>query len=63
MIVGFIRLEIMWIFQTFEAAAAWVWALPFGIGKLMSIGGGGYLVCKIGQTFNKNDAQKAEDMP
>ena len=52
----------MWIFQTFAEAAAWVWALPLGIGKLMSIGGGGYLVCKIGQAFNKNDAQKAEDM-
>ena len=52
----------MWIFETFQEAAAFVWALPFGIGKLMSLGGGGYLVTKIGQAFNKNDAQKAEDM-
>ncbi len=52
----------MWIFETFQEAAAYVWALPLGIGKLMSLGGGGYLVCKVGQAFNKHTAKKAEEM-
>ena len=52
----------MWIFQTFEEAAAWVWALPWGVGKLMSMAGGGYLVCKVGKAFNKAEAESAEEM-
>lgn len=39
------------LFETIEEALAYVWALPLGIGKLLSIGGGGYLVTKVGQSI------------
>lgn len=38
-------------FETIEAALEYVWALPLGIGKLISFGGGGFLVTKIGQSI------------
>ena len=41
----------MAFFETFAEAAAFVWALPLGIGKLISLGGGGYLVGIVGKHF------------
>lgn len=43
----------MAIFETFAEAAAFVWALPLGVGKIFSIGGGGYLVGIVGKHFYK----------
>lgn len=41
----------MAFFETIEQAVAFVWALPLGIGKIFSIGGGGYLVGIMGKHF------------
>lgn len=43
------------LFETVEEALTCLWALPLGIGKLLSIGGGGYLVTKIGQSIFGSD--------
>lgn len=42
-------------FETIEAALEYVWALPLGVGKLISFGGGGFLVTKIGQSIFGNN--------
>lgn len=42
-------------FETIEAALEYIWALPLGIGKLLSLGGGGYFVTKMGQSIFKNN--------
>jgi hypothetical protein len=42
-------------FETIEAALEYIWALPLGIGKLLSLGGGGYLVTKMGQSIFGNN--------
>lgn len=49
----------MAFFETIEAAAAFVWALPLGIGKIFSIGGGGYLVGIVGKHL-LSDVKKEE---
>ncbi len=49
----------MAFFETIEQAVAFVWALPLGIGKLISLGGGGYLVGIVGKHFYTKD--KDED--
>ena len=41
----------MAFFETIEAASAFVWALPLGIGKIISIGGGGFFVGIVGKHF------------
>lgn len=41
----------MAFFETIEQAVDFVWALPIGIGKIISIGGGGYLVGIMGKHF------------
>lgn len=41
----------MVFFETINEALAFVWALPYGVGKLMSIGAGGYLVSLVGHAF------------
>lgn len=46
------------LFETIEEALACVWALPFGIGKLLSIGGDGYLVTKVGQSIFGTSSDK-----
>jgi hypothetical protein len=45
----------MAFFETIGEAVAFVWALPFGVGKLMSIGAGGYVVSLVGHAFKKKD--------
>lgn len=49
----------MAVFDTFEAAIQFVWALPLGVGKIFSVGGGGYLVGIIGKHF-LSDVKKEE---
>ena len=41
----------MAIFETITEAAQFVWALPLGIGKLISLAAGGCGVCIAGKTF------------
>lgn len=50
----------MAFFQTINDALAFVWALPWGIGKIMSIGGGGYLVSLVGHAFKKPSSNDGE---
>lgn len=51
----------MAFFETFAEAAAFVWALPLGIGKLISLGGGGYLVGIVGKHFLSNPKDTLSD--
>lgn len=49
----------MELFETFEAALQYLWALPLGVGKIISFGVGGYGVFKVGKTFF-GDCNKAQ---
>lgn len=49
----------MAFFETIEVAVQFVWALPLGLGKIFSIGGGGYLVGIMGKHF-LSDVKKEE---
>lgn len=42
-------------FATFEAAAAYVWALPYGIGKLFCIAGAYFVSIKGKDFFKKKE--------
>ena len=50
----------MAFFETIGEAASFVWALPLGIGKLMSVAGGGYLVSLVGHAFKKPNSNDGE---